>query len=115
MDTNMKTKIREIKQYTEHEIKVFLSVKCPHIASYFKKILDTINNLENLANKQPLTHETLPAYKRALAEIESHYKKLNTFGQDFQDRINVYKNFQSTIEQNMAVIIYKHNQQRYVI
>ncbi len=111
----MKTKIREIKQYTENEIKVFISANCPLIASYFKKILETINNLESTNNKQPLTYETLSTYKRILAEMELRYKKLNTFGKDFQDRINVYKNFQSTIEQNMAVMVYKHNQQRYVI
>lgn len=111
----MKTKIREIKQYTENEIKVFISANCPLISSYFKKILETINNLESTNNKQPLTYETLSMYKRILAEMELRYKKLNTFGKDFQDRINVYKNFQSTIEQNMAVMVYKHNQQRYVI
>lgn len=111
----MKTKIREIKQYTENEIKVFISANCPLIASYLKKILETINNLESTNNKQPLTYETLSTYKRILAEMELRYKKLNTFGKDFQDRINVYKNFQSTIEQNMAVMVYKHNQQRYVI
>jgi len=114
-DTDMKTKIREIKQYTENEIKVFISANCPLIASYLKKILETINNLESTNNKQPLTYETLSTYKRILAEMELRYKKLNTFGKDFQDRINVYKNFQSTIEQNMAVMVYKHNQQRYVI
>ncbi len=106
----MKSKIQQIKQYTEQQIMTFQRAECPVIANTFKNIMETISALDRLSNTHPLVPQTIQMYNNALNDINTAYRRLTAYGDDFAERQGRYKKFTSEIDLLITQTIYKFRQ-----